>query len=110
MHDNVFVISTVAVISLVTIALRFFPFLIFRGNKDTPTWLNYLGKGIPYSAIAMLVIYCLKGLQFKVLSGWVPDLMAVSFVVALHLWKRNTLLSIFTGTIFYMLLVQFVFV
>lgn len=38
-----------------------------------------------------------------------PELLAVAAVVGLHLWKKNTLLSIFGGTAFYMILVQVVF-
>ena len=41
---------------------------------------------------------------------WAPQLAAAAAVVVLHLWKRNNLLSIFGGTVLYMVLVQAVFV
>ena len=60
--------------------------------------------------IAMLVVYCLKGVSFASPAGWAPQLIAVLAVVVLHVWKKNNLLSIFGGTILYMILVQAVFV
>ncbi len=38
-----------------------------------------------------------------------PEAIAILFIVFLHKWKKNTLLSIGGGTILYMLLVQRVF-
>jgi len=110
MTDLSFTLSTIAVIAAVTMLLRFLPFLIFRGNSETPAWLNYLGKGIPYAAMGMLVIYCLKDIHFDSINHFLPELIACLAIALLHLWKKNTLLSIFFGTVFYMILVQFVFV
>ena len=59
--------------------------------------------------IAMLIVYCLRGVSFAAPGGWVPQLVSVAAVVILHLWRSNTLLSIFGGTILYMVLVQAVF-
>ena len=59
--------------------------------------------------IAMLIVYCLRGVSFSTPGGWVPQLLCVAVVVALHLWKHNNLLSIFGGTVLYMVLVQAVF-
>ena len=42
-------------IALVTAALRFLPFLIFRGNRKTPKYVEYLGKVLPFAIIGMLV-------------------------------------------------------
>lgn len=99
----------VFVIALVTAALRFAPFFIFRGNKAVPQFINYLGRVLPYSIMAMLVVYCLKGISFVKAPFGVPELIAVAVVAALHVWKRNTLLSIVCGTVCYMVLVQVVF-
>ena len=107
--DKLYAAAMIGVIALVTIALRFLPFLIFRGNRQTPKYVEYLGKVLPYAIMGMLVVYCLKGVSFTALSNWVPYLVASAAVVLLHLWKRNTLLSIITGTVLYMVLVQAVF-
>ena len=95
----------VAVASFVTILLRFLPFFIF-GEKKTPAFLDYLGKFLQYAIIAMLVVYCLKGVSFAAAGDWIPSVIGVFVVVALHVWKRNTLLSIVGGTLCYMLMVQ----
>ena len=99
----------IVIMSLVTIALRAVPFIIFKGKK-TPPAIEYLGQALPYAVIGMIVVYCLKGLDFTRASGFVPGLIASVIVVLSYLWKRNTLLSIITGTVIYMILVQFVFV
>lgn len=102
-------ILIVAVAALVTIALRFLPFLIFREDRKTPALIEYLGKVLPFAIMGMLVVYCLKGTGFAGLGSWLPQLIGCGIVVVLHVWKRNTLLSIGAGTVCYMLLVQFVF-
>lgn len=102
-------VALVAVMSLVTIALRFLPFLIFGENRKTPAIITYLGQVLPYAIMGMLVIYCLKGISFVAAPFGLPELLSCGAVVLLHLWKRNTLLSIGAGTICYMLLIQLVF-
>lgn len=100
---------TVAVVALVTAGLRFLPFLIFGENRTTPPLITYLGKVLPYSIMGMLVIYCLKDVSLLSAPFGVPELIGCAVVVLLHIWKRNTLLSIGAGTLCYMLLVQLVF-
>ena len=99
----------IAVIALVTIGLRFLPFIIFSGKRQTPAYISYLGKVLPFSIMGMLVIYCLRNISFSAAPFGIPELPSCAVVAALHLWKRNTLLSIAAGTVFYMLLVQTVF-
>lgn len=89
---------------------RLIPFLFFPQGKEIPPIVQYLGKVLPPAVIGMLVIYCLKGVEFTGMSEWMPEIVAVSLVVALHVWKRSNLLSIGAGTILYMVLVQTVFV
>ncbi len=99
----------VLVMAVVTYLLRAFPFLVFSGKKPTPKFVLYLGKVLPYAIIGMLVIYCVKDISFVSLSNWLPYIIAGAVVVLLHVWRRNTLLSIIAGTLSYMALVQFVF-
>jgi len=99
----------VAVIALVTALIRFLPFIIFNGSRKTPKLIEKLSKTLPCAIMAMLVVYCLKGVSFTSLAGFVPSLIACTVVAALHIWKRNTLISIVGGTVCYMLLVQLVF-
>ena len=101
--------ALVAVMALVTAGLRFLPFLIFGENRRTPRLITYMGKVLPYSIMGMLVIYCLKGAAPLEYPYALPELLSCAVVVLLHIWKRNTLLSIGGGTICYMLLIQAVF-
>lgn len=106
--SDMYAVWMVAVISLVTIGLRFIPFIIF-GTKKTPDFILFLGKYLPYAIMGMLVVYCLKGVSLITAPFGIPELLAIFVVVGLHLWKRNTLISITAGTICYMVLIQFIF-
>ena len=107
--DKFYAIAMIAVIALVTAALRFLPFFIFRGNRKTPKYIEYLGKVLPYAIMGMLVVYCLKDTYFTSLEGFLPPLISCGVVAVLYVWKRNTLLSIIAGTLCNMLLLQFIF-
>lgn len=100
---------TIAVIALVTIGLRFLPFLIFGENRKTPPSIAHLGQVLPYAIMGMLVVYCLKDVRLTAAPFGIPQAIGCAVVALLHIWKRNTLLSIGGGTLCYMLLVQFVF-
>ena len=91
-----------------TMVTRFLPFLIFPEGKEPPEFIQYLGKVLPYAVIGLLVIYCLKDVPGSGTYG-IPEYLAIVFIVLLHRWKKSILLSIGGGTVFYMLLVQFVF-
>ena len=102
-------IAAIAVMAIVTFLTRVLPFLLFDRGESPPRIVLYLGRVLPPAIIAMLIIYCLRGVSFSTPGGWVPQLLCVAVVVALHLWKHNNLLSIFGGTVLYMVLVQAVF-
>lgn len=95
--------------ALCTFAERLLPFVVFRGGK-TPKIVEYLGKILPTAIMATLVVYCLRGTTFESFGGFLPQLIAVAVTALLHLWKRNTLISVLGGTVVYMCLIQFVFV
>ena len=99
----------IAVIALVTAVLRFLPFLIFGENRKTPPLVSYLGQVLPYAIMGMLVVYCLKGISLTASPFGIPELIGCAVVTLLHVWRRNTLLSIGAGTVCYMLMVQFIF-
>ena len=99
----------IAVIALVTAGLRFLPFLVFGENRKTPPLVSYLGQVLPFAIMGMLVVYCLKDVSFTDAPFGIPEVIGCVVVTLLHIWKRNTLLSIGAGTLCYMLLIQFVF-
>ena len=107
--DNTYLFLTIVIISAVTAALRFLPFVVFSGGKKTPRIVLYLGKVLPFAIMAMLVVYCLKSVSLLSYPFGLPELIGAIIVVLLHIWKRNSLLSIAGGTVCYMLLVQLVF-
>lgn len=102
-------IAAIAVMAVVTFLTRAIPFLLFGRGGTPPKVVLYLGKYLPPAVIAMLIVYCLKDVSFAAAGGWLPVLIAGLAVVALHLWKKNDMLSIMGGTILYMVLVQAVF-
>ena len=101
--------ALVAAMSVMTILTRFLPFIVFR--KNTPRYITYLGKVLPPAIIGMLVIviYCLKDVSILSKPFGIPELIAAICVVGLQVWKRNSLISILTGTVVYMVMVQMVF-
>ena len=110
-------LAAIAVMAVVTFLTRALPFLLFDRKGNPPRLVLYLGRVLPPAIIAMLIVYCLKdsllALELHPLQGyetWLPALISITVAIILHLWKRNTLLSIFGSTILHMFLVQAVFV
>ena len=99
----------IVVATLVTIATRFLPFLIFSDSKKTPPIITYLGKVLPCAIMGMLVVYCMKDVPFLSAPFGAPEIIGCVIVALLHIWKRNSLLSIGVGTVSYMLMVQLIF-
>lgn len=100
---------SIAVMAGVTFLTRALPFLLFDRGEKPPRVVLYLGRVLPPAIIAMLIVYCVRGVTFSAPAGWVPTLLAGLAAVLLHLWKGNDLLSIFGATGLYMVLVQGVF-
>lgn len=101
----------IGVAALATFATRVLPFVALSGHADHPLILH-LGRYLPPAVMMILVIYALRDFrpladgQINMAGNGLPMLLASSCVVALHLWRRNALLSIIGGTGFYMLMVQ----
>ncbi len=104
-HD----ILLIVVVALVTMLTRFLPFLIFGEKRKTPEIVTYLGQVLPFAIMGMLVVYCLKDVSFLSAPYGAPELIGIAITAGLHIWRRNSLLSIGVGTVCYMLLVQLVF-
>ncbi len=102
-------VMTIGVIVLGTMLTRFLPFLLFPSGKPTPKYIQYMGKVLPSAVFGLLVIYCLKNVSLLSGNHGMPEAISIAAVIALHLWKRQMLLSIAGGTVCYMLLVQLVF-
>ncbi|MDR1764830.1 MAG: AzlD domain-containing protein [Lachnospiraceae bacterium] len=96
----------VAAMAAGTMLTRFLPFLVYRSEKEMPAFMVFLNGTLPYATIGMLVVYCLKDISLAHAPHGLPEFAAVALVAALHAWKRNVLLSIGVGTVFYMAVVQ----
>ena len=109
MIDTGYSLILIAVMAAVTAFIRFSPFIIFPEGRKRPRIITYLGTVLPYAVIGMLVVYCFKGKSLIEYPYCLPELIAGALVVALHVWRRNTLISVFVGVAVYMVLVQLVF-
>ncbi len=102
-------IGIIAVAAIVTLFIRAIPFVVFGGKREVPATVTYLGKVLPPAIMVILVIYCVKSINLFSGSHGIPELLSIAVVAGLHIWKKNTLLSIAVGTVLYMVLVQVVF-
>ena len=103
---NTHALLIVLICAGVTLALRVLPFLFFGGRGGVPRVIASLGRALPAAIMAALVVYCMKGVPFGTFADGAKQLLAAACVVALHLWRRNTLLSIAGGTAVYMILIR----
>lgn len=101
-------IVTILIAGFATVLTRFLPFVIFKGKK-IPKALDYLGFALPASVFGMLLVYCLKDTVVTSFPFALPEVLGLAVTSAIYLWKKNTLISIAAGTVFYMFLLQVVF-
>ena len=101
-----YIIMVITVMSIVTILLRFLPFMIFDHGEQLPKWISYLGKVLPPAIMSMLLVYCLRNINLVEGNHGLPELICVGVAMLLHNWKRNTLLSIGVSTLLYMIMIR----
>lgn len=99
----------ILIMGLVTLATRLLPVLIFGRGEKVPDYILYLGKVVPFTAMGLLIVYCLKDVSVVESPHGLPELIALAVVSGSYLWKRNTILSVVIGTVVYMILVQMLF-
>lgn len=103
------ILAVILVTAGVTLFTRAAPFIFFGGSRPTPAIIVYLGRVLPPAVMAMLIVYALRDASLVSYPYGLPELMGIASVAGLHLWWRNTLLSIMGGTAVYMLAVQLIF-
>lgn len=99
-------IITIGMMIIAVMTTRFLPFIIFPSKERTPHFIRFIGKYLASAVFGMLVIYCLKDVSFQTTHHIFLQLLGIIVCVVLHLWRKNMLLTIAGGTIFYMILVQ----
>lgn len=102
-------IIQIAIMALVTASTRFLPFICFKDETKRPKIVLYLGKVLPYAIMGMLVVYCLKDTSMLSYPYALPELLGIAITAVLHILFKNSMISIFGGTIIYMMLTQLVF-
>ena len=108
-QNTSYIIITLLICVLCTQATRWFPFLLFGGKRQLPELIRYLGTVLPPAIMAVLIVYCLKGVTPLTWPHGLPELIASAVTAGAYLWKKNTLISIFTGTLCYRILIQKIF-
>ena len=100
-------IITILIAGVATLMTRFLPFVIFKGKK-IPPFLDFLGYALPAAVFGMLLVYALKDTVVLSYPFAIPEVLGLLVTTVVYLWKKNTLLSIASGTLFYMFLIQVV--
>lgn len=99
-------ILLIAAAAVATFATRLLPYLFFGGRRKVPGVIEYLGRVLPPAIIITLVVYCVKDVDFTAVWHGAPELIAIAATALLHMWRKNTLISIAAGTVLYMVLIH----
>lgn len=99
---------TIASIALTTYFIRFIPFFIFSSKRGVPPFVKYLGDSLPFAIFGILIVYCLKDTSFISGTYGIPEMIAILVTIVIHLWKKQTLLTLTVATVLYMVMVQLV--
>lgn len=99
---------TIAIVAAVTIGTRAISFVLFPGGKQPPKFVTWMGQQLPRAVMAMLIIYCLKDVSFQASPWGIPALLGVAVTAALHVWKKQMVISICGGTLTYMILIRLI--
>ncbi len=105
MNDK-YIMMVIAVMAMITMLLRFLPFILFDRGGQLPGWISYLGKVLPPAMMSMLLVYCLRNINLLEGNHGFPELIGIGAAILMHNWKRNTLLSIGVSTLLYMIIIQ----
>lgn len=109
MPDYRHALIIIIVMGAATLATRILPVLIFGRNERIPDLVLYLGRVVPFTAMGLLIVYCLKDVSVLQDPHALPEVIALAAVTVTYLWKKNPILSVVIGTVLYMFLVQKVF-
>ena len=106
MNSVLYSIILIAITAVVTFSLRAFPFMVFGGKRQMPNNVRRVVSLLPPGIMGVLLIYCVKSDIVSVGMNTIASIASIAVVVMLHIFKRNTLLSIAVGTVLYMVLIR----
>ena len=101
-----YILLAIVMSALITFGLRALPFVLFRGGRSMPEWMQRLGQILPSAIMAVLIVYCMKGAKSNPIGIGIPGIIAVAVVVASYKRKHNTFVSIIVGTAAYMIMLR----
>ena len=104
MENLTYIILVIFIAASVTWLTRAIPFLIF-GNRELPEKVKYLGGVLPPAIMIILVVYCLRNINFKNINSFLPELIVVIISPKL---KLNMYMTIILSTFCYMLLIRII--
>ena len=99
----------ILIVAFATMITRFLPFIVFPANKETPSYIKYLGNVLPAAVLGLLVVYSLKDVSIFNEFHSLPEAISIAIILILHFFRMHMILSISAGTILYMFLVQIIF-
>ncbi len=100
---------TIIVVVIATVLTRFLPYILFSRGRETPPFVKYLGRVLAPAVFGLLVVYCLRNVNMTGGNYGLPEILSIAVVIITFLWKRQMLISMASGTILYMILVQTIF-
>ncbi len=96
----------IAIMSLVNYFTRVTPFLFFKKN-ELPLSLVFIERFFPATIMMILIFYSVKDIDFITYPYGIKEFLSILITIGLHLSLKNYLISIFLGTVSYMILVQY---
>lgn len=108
MSENLNLILFIFAMALATLVTRVAPFLLPE-DITSSSLAQKANRILPTAILTLLVIYSIKDTPFERISDGLPEIISICLALGIHLWKRNALLSIFSGTTLYMIFKQLIF-
>lgn len=97
MPDWPYILAAVLVSAAITWAVRAVPFLFIERLRESEL-LPHLGAVMPVGIMTILVFYTLRNTDLGANPATVAVLLGLVVTAALHLWRRNAILSVLGGT------------
>jgi branched-subunit amino acid transport protein AzlD len=99
-----YLLAVIAVMAAATLLTRALPFLLLRRTEHPLVF--YLGRHLPPAVMLLLVLYSVREMFMLPSMAALAYPLAVAVTAGLHLWRRNSLLSMAGGTALFMGLQQ----
>lgn len=103
MIDPYYTVAVIAMMALITFALRALPFVASRWLQSHPV-VRRLGRFLPLAIMTLLLLHTLVASAREHAAGPWPELLCAGLAAWLQWRSRNPLLSILAGTGLYVLL------